>query len=53
MFCDVDAYQKSIKQILNELEWKMKVFTFGEYRIDDTEPVANLLLETGDEDGFV
>lgn len=51
MFCDVDAYQKSIKQILNELEWKMKVFTF-EDRIDDTDPVANLLLETGDEDDF-
>lgn len=51
MFCDIDAYQKSVKQILNELEWKMKVFTF-EGRIDDAEPVCNLFIETGVEHNF-
>lgn len=52
IFCDADAYHKCIKCILNELNWEIKVFTFGG-RIDDTAPVANLLLETGNEHDFV
>ena len=52
IFCDVNGYQKSIKPILNELEWEIKVFTFGG-QIDDTERVSSLLVETGTEHDFV
>lgn len=52
LFCDTSAYQESIKHILNELDWNMKVFTFGG-PTGDTEPVSKLLSETGDEDDFV
>lgn len=52
MFCDASGYHETIKNILQELDWKMKVFIFGG-QIEDTKLVSNLLLETGDECNFV
>lgn len=51
LFCDVSSFD-DIKQIISELKWKIKVFTF-DMHTDGTESVSNLLLETGDECNFV
>lgn len=51
MFCDVDTYMY-IKEILIDMDWNMKVFTF-DGAIDDTESISHLLCETGDEENFV
>lgn len=52
MFCDAKAYQ-IIRPILNDLDWKIQVFTFGARINDDTELASRLFLETGDENNFV
>lgn len=51
IFCDSNVYNQ-LKNALNELEFDVKVFTFGG-NIDGVETVKNLLLETGDESKFL
>lgn len=49
-FCDVGACGQ-LNEALKELKFNVKVFTFGG-RVDDLEPVENLLVETGEENDF-
>lgn len=51
LFCDIDVYELA-KECLVELNNNAKIFTFGG-RIHDSEEVANLFVETQDENNFV
>lgn len=51
IFCDTEAHDK-LTEALNELKLNAKIFIFGE-GINDSEPVENLLIETGKESDFV
>lgn len=50
VFCDVNAFNET-NEALKELEWEVKVFTFGG-QIDGVEPIENLLVESGNENEF-
>lgn len=51
IFCDAKLYDL-LSQVLNELQLKIKVFTF-ERLASDVESVESLFKETGEEDSFV
>lgn len=51
VFCDMEIFEV-IKDCLNELNNKAKVFTFGGRKGDSTQ-VENLLIETNEENNFV
>lgn len=50
-FCESSSYD-GLKTALDELQMKIKIFTFGEH-IDGVESVENLFIETGEENQFV
>lgn len=54
LFCDAALYATSIVEVFNELQFNIKVFTFGQIvAIDGIEPVESLFQETGKENTFV
>lgn len=51
VFCDFGACDQ-LGEALKELPFTVKVFTFGG-QVEGFEPVENLFIETGEENGFV
>lgn len=51
IFCDADLYHQ-LNEAMEELTFNVIIFTIGG-KIDDVEPIENLLVETGDEKNFV
>lgn len=51
IFCDLNACDQ-LDKALKELPFNVQVFTFGG-QVDGHEPVDNLFVETGEENGFV
>lgn len=51
IFCDIECYNQ-IDEALKEMKLNVKIFTLGG-KIGDSEPIEDLLAETGTEESFM